>query len=197
MNRKRKNSISALESAETNTTKIKKNSKTNDSNNIDIHLQVKYLIKSEPDDISLDDVRNSPNLTMRWDGIRNYQARNICRTMKYGDYLYYYHSNAKKETGIVGIVQVVSKEYYEDPTAFDPSHKLFDAKAVAKGINPWVSFDIKFIEKFEKPLFLTTLKKLLEDEDQCPLKKMMLFHNTRLSCQLVSKEEAEYIHNLL
>ena len=84
-----------------------------------------WLIKSEPDAFSIDDLKNSPGKKDHWDGIRNYQARNFMRDdMQKGDQVFFYHSNCK-EPGIVGIAEIVSGAY-PDHTAFDANEKYFD-----------------------------------------------------------------------
>ena len=78
-----------------------------------------WLMKSEPDAFGINDLYNKPNQTEHWDGVRNYQARNMMRdAMKLGDQVFFYHSNCE-QPGIVGIMEVV-KEGYPDFTAFDP-----------------------------------------------------------------------------
>ena len=85
-----------------------------------------WLMKSEPTAFSIDDLQQMPQQTEHWDGVRNYQARNMMRDdMKIGDRVFFYHSNCA-EPGIVGIMEVV-KEGYPDFTAFDPNSKYFDA----------------------------------------------------------------------
>ncbi|HCU88719.1 MAG TPA: EVE domain-containing protein, partial [Gammaproteobacteria bacterium] len=84
----------------------------------------RWLMKSEPTEFSIDDLKASSKQTNMWDGVRNYQARNMIRDqVKKGDLVFFYHS-ACAEPGIVGIMQVV-KEAYPDPTAFNPSEKYF------------------------------------------------------------------------
>ena len=84
-----------------------------------------WLIKSEPDEFSIDDLRSCPRGTDHWDGVRNYQARNFMRDdMKKGDEVFFYHSNCK-EPGIVGLARVV-RESYPDHTAFDPDDPHYD-----------------------------------------------------------------------
>ncbi len=77
-----------------------------------------WLMKSEPNTYSFDDLKSAPNSTDCWDGVRNYQARNFMRDeMKIGDLVLFYHSNCK-EPGVVGVA-MVSKEAYPDDTAWD------------------------------------------------------------------------------
>ena len=87
-----------------------------------------WLMKSEPDAFGIDDLQRRPQQTEHWDGVRNYQARNMMRdAMKIGDQVFFYHSNCA-EPGIVGIAQV-ARESYPDFTAFDPEDKHFDPKS--------------------------------------------------------------------
>ncbi len=100
-------------------------------------------MKSEPDAYSIDDLQRDGR--DMWDGIRNYQARNMMRDdMKIGDEIFFYHSNCK-EPGIVGIAKVVS-EPYPDPTQFDKKSKYFDPKS--KKEDPrWILVDVEFVRK--------------------------------------------------
>ena len=88
-----------------------------------------WLMKSEPDEFSIDDLENAPDSRTHWDGVRNYQSPAIscAMDMKIGDQIFYYHSNCETP-GIVGIAEVVS-EAYPDHTAFDPRDKHFDPKS--------------------------------------------------------------------
>ena len=87
-----------------------------------------WLMKSEPSDVSIDDLASFPNQTVDWYGVRNYQARNFMRDqMKLGDGVLFYHSNCD-EPGIVGIAEV-SKLAYPDRLQFVQGHKYFDSKA--------------------------------------------------------------------
>lgn len=117
-----------------------------------------WLMKSEPDCFSIDDLKACPNSTDMWDGIRNYQARNMMRDdMQKGDQVFFYHSNAGKETGIVGIAKIASKEAYPDPTQFDPKSQYFDEKSTPE--NPrWVLVDVKYVKKLKSPITLEALK---------------------------------------
>ena len=125
-----------------------------------------WLIKSEPSCFSIDDLRNSPEQTSPWDGVRNYQARNFMRdTMRVGDQVFFYHSNCNPP-GIVGIAEVVS-EPYPDYTAFDPNSDHPDASSTPDKPR-WFMVDMRFKEKFTQIISLETLK-------HCPeLEKMAL-----------------------
>jgi iron complex outermembrane receptor protein len=145
-----------------------------------------WLFKSEPDAYSIEDLRKEPKKTGRWDGIRNYQARNLLRDeVKKGDQLFFYHSNAKP-SGIVGLAEVV-KTAYPDPAQFNPESKYFDPKATEE--NPrWYSVDVKFKQKFERVISLAELKSMAMGKHS-PLANMVLLKQGRLSVQPVSVAE--------
>ena len=119
-----------------------------------------WLINSEPDAFSIDDLENAPGGKEHWDGIRNYQARNFMRDkMEIGDKAFFYHSNCK-EPGIVGLCEVVSGAY-PDHTAFDPNEKYFDAKSDPD--NPrWLLRDVKFVRKLKRTIGLREMKEYPE-----------------------------------
>ena len=104
-----------------------------------------WLMKSEPSDVSIDDLASFPNQTVDWYGVRNYQARNFMRDqMKIGDGVLFYHSNCD-EPGVVGIAEV-SKLAYPDRLQFEKGHKYFDPKATPE--NPrWFNVDVKLVKK--------------------------------------------------
>lgn len=141
-----------------------------------------WLMKSEPSAFSIEDLKNAPNGTDHWDGIRNYQARNLMRDeMKRGDRVLFYHSSADP-TAVVGTARVV-REAYPDHTALDPDSKYFDPKSMSE--NPrWVMVDIQFESQFAVPLTLAELRKLPQLHDMMLLKK-----GQRLSIQPVTEEE--------
>lgn len=99
-----------------------------------------WLLKSEPDVFSFDDLKNRPRKTEPWNGVRNYQARNFMRDdMAVGDLGFLYHSSCD-EPGVAGIVRI-SKEAYPDPTQFDPASEYFDAGS--KREDPrWMMVDV-------------------------------------------------------
>lgn len=137
-----------------------------------------WLMKSEPDAYSIDDLERDGR--EMWDGIRNYQARNMMRDdMKIGEEVFFYHSNCK-EPGIVGVARVVS-EPYPDPTQFDKKSKYYDAKSSAD--NPrWCLVDVEFVRKLTRKITLTELKA------QKTLADMILTRKgNRLSIMPVSK----------
>ncbi|MFC1750624.1 EVE domain-containing protein [Pseudomonadota bacterium] len=145
-----------------------------------------WLMKSEPDVFGIDDLKAMPNKTEHWDGVRNYQARNMMRDqMKKGDLIFFYHSNCKVP-GIVGTMKVV-KESYPDFTSWDPECKYFDPKSSEE--NPrWFMVDVKFVNKLKRTIPLTKLKETPE------LEEMALVRNgNRLSINPVSKEQWDFI----
>ncbi len=141
-----------------------------------------WLFKSEPDAFSIDDLASMRGKKDHWDGIRNYQARNLMRDdMRKGDLGFFYHSSCKIP-GIVGTVEIV-KEAYPDHTAFDPEQKYYDAKSDPD--NPrWLMVDIKLRQKFKHIISLSDLR------DMPGLKEMMLLRKgSRLSIQPVAATE--------
>jgi predicted RNA-binding protein with PUA-like domain len=105
-----------------------------------------WLMKSEPDDCSIDDLAQLPQQTVGWFGVRNYQARNFMRDdMRLGDLAFFYHSSCP-EPGIAGIVKV-SRLAYPDPTQFDPQSKYFDPKSMPAKPR-WLQVDVQLVRKF-------------------------------------------------
>lgn len=148
-----------------------------------------WLLKSEPDAYSIDDLMAQPQHTDYWDGVRNYQARNLMRNdMKTGDQGFFYHSSCA-EPGIVGIVQIV-REAYPDFTAFDASSNYYDPKSSPE--NPrWFMVDVKFLRKLKRPLPLQELKQ------HTALRNMKLLERgNRLSILPIAKKEWDYILKL-
>jgi len=148
-----------------------------------------WLMKSEPNAFSIDDLKNMPDQTEHWDGVRNYQARNMMRDdMKIGDQVFFYHSNCEVP-GIVGLMEVV-REGYPDHTAFDPKSKYFDPKS--DPANPrWMMVDIKYIRHTKRTISLAELKEH-EALENMPLVRK----GNRLSIMPVKPEEWAYILSL-
>ena len=146
-------------------------------------------MKSEPEAFSIDDLEKSKGKTTHWDGVRNYQARNMMRDeMKIGDEVLFYHSNAKPP-GVAGTAKVV-KESYPDFTAFDANSKYYDPKSSQE--NPrWFMVDIKLQKKFKRLLPLDELREIKALE-----KMELLRKGSRLSVQPVSKKEFDTILKL-
>src|SRR5450755_4328593 len=107
-----------------------------------------WLMKSEPDDVSIDDLAAMPKKTVAWYGVRNYTARNFMRDqMQVGDQAFFYHSSCP-EPGIAGIVRV-SKAAYPDASQFDKKSKYFDAKAT-RDEPRWVNVEVTLVEKTQR-----------------------------------------------
>lgn len=105
-----------------------------------------WLLKSEPDEFSVDDLRRRPGSTEPWSGVRNFQARNFLRAMKKGDLAFFYHSSCP-EPGVVGIMEIV-RQAYPDPTQFDRKSAYFDASA-RKEAPKWSCVDVEFKRKLK------------------------------------------------
>ena len=115
-----------------------------------------WLMKSEPEECSIDDVLRAPGKKTPWSGVRNYQARNFMRDrMQPGDGVLFYHSSCT-EPGVVGIATVATAAY-PDPTQFDPKSDYFDAKAV-RSAPRWSLVDVKFKRKLKRTIALSELK---------------------------------------
>jgi predicted RNA-binding protein with PUA-like domain len=150
-----------------------------------------WLIKSEPDSFSIDDLAAKPKQTTAWDGVRNYQARNMLRdSMKKGDTAFFYHSSCAVP-GIAGIVRVV-KEGYPDATAFDRKHHHYDAESDPKEPR-WFVVDVKLVRKFKRLITLDELRKHASDELS---DFVILRRGNRLSVTPVTKAEWEFVLTL-
>lgn len=149
-----------------------------------------WLIKSEPDAFSIDDLKNAPGKREHWDGIRNYQARNFIRDdMQKGDLAFFYHSNCKTP-GIVGICEIVS-DAYPDHTQFDPNSRYFDSGSTPE--NPrWLMRDVKYRRMTKRLVSLTELKGYVEQLAGFALVR----RGNRLSIMPVSREHWDFILSL-
>jgi predicted RNA-binding protein with PUA-like domain len=148
-----------------------------------------WLMKSEPEAFSIDDLHARPNQTEPWDGVRNYQARNFMRDdMQEGDQVFFYHSNCS-EPGIVGIMAVASKSY-PDASAFDPQNKYFAVKS-SPAQPRWFLIDVKYVRHTCRTIALAELKEHDFLENMQLLRK-----GNRLSIMPVTKEEWDYILRL-
>ena len=145
-----------------------------------------WLLKSEPNAFSIDMLKKKPAQTEHWDGVRNYQARNLLRDrLQVGDQAFFYHSNCE-QPGIVGIVEVV-RAGYPDHTAFDPHSKYFDPKS--DPANPrWFMVDVRYLRHTRRVIPLAELKQHPVLENMALLQK-----GSRLSVSPVSEEEWRYI----
>lgn len=148
-----------------------------------------WLMKSEPSDVSIDDLAAMPNQTVDWYGVRNYQARNFMRDqMTIGDGVLFYHSNCDVP-GIAGIAEVSSRAY-PDRLQFIKGHKYFDEKATPE--NPrWVNVDVKLVRKTR----LLSLKELRETPALANLR--ILQRGNRLSITPVDPRDWALILGLL
>ena len=148
-----------------------------------------WLMKSEPEVFGIEDLRLRPAQTEPWDGVRNYQARNMMRdAMQIGDRVFFYHSNCA-EPGIVGLMEI-AKEGYPDPTAFDPEHIHFDPKSdPAKPT--WMMVDVRYVETFARTISLKALKTYPELADM-----VLLRRGNRLSIMPISAAEWHFILGL-
>jgi predicted RNA-binding protein with PUA-like domain len=147
-----------------------------------------WLMKSEPTVYSIDDLKRDK--TTYWEGVRNYQARNMLRDdIKKGDLVFFYHSNAEPP-GIAGIAKV-SKSGYPDPEAFNKKSKYFDPKS-KKEKPAWYVVDLTFVKRFKEilPLEALRLEKKLEG---MPL----LQKGSRLSVQPVSPTQWKTVENMV
>lgn len=148
-----------------------------------------WLFKAEPHIYGIDHLAAAPDKIGRWDGIRNYQARNFLRDqVALHDEVFIYHSSCKN-VGIVGTANVV-KTAYPDPTQFNPESDYYDPKSTAE--NPrWVSVDIQLSKVFPRIISLTEIKA------HALLENMVLVKQSRLSTQPVTADEWKFIHTLL
>jgi predicted RNA-binding protein with PUA-like domain len=154
-----------------------------------------WLLKSEPDSFGIDDLAAAPRKTAAWDGVRNFQARNMLRdSMKKGDQAFFYHSSCEVP-GIAGIVSVV-KEGYPDKTADDPSHHHYDEKNRAQGASGeprWYVVDVKLVRKFKR---IITLDQLRIHQSKALRDLVVLRRGNRLSVTPVTKKDWLFVLSL-
>ena len=144
-----------------------------------------WLMKSEPDVYSIDDLRRDGSTC--WEGVRNYKARNNMRAMSVGDEVLFYHSNAKPP-GVAGVARVV-REAYPDHFQFDPASKYFDSKSREDDPRWWM-VDIEFVAKAADTVGLPEIKA------DPALSEMELVRYGRLSVQSVRKTEFERVKRM-
>jgi len=144
-----------------------------------------WLMKSEPDEVGIDDLLAAPRQTIGWFGVRNYQARNFMRdAMRVGDGVLFYHSSCA-EPGIAGMAEVASAAY-PDPTQFDRASKYFDAKATPE--NPrWMQVDVRGLKKIP----LIGLPQLRQHAELAEM--LLLKRGNRLSVMPVTAPEWRFI----
>lgn len=150
-----------------------------------------WLMKTEPSTFSVEDLERAKRQTTGWDGVRNYQARNMLRDdMKKGDQAFLYYSSTDVP-GIVAIMKIV-KDGYPDPTAFDRKHDHYDPES--DPANPrWFMVDVQLERRLERVITLEELRKHTTKQ----LKNMVLLRKgNRLSVTPVEPEEWKFIHSL-
>ena len=150
-----------------------------------------WLFKSEPDTFGVDTLAKSPKQTAAWDGVRNYQARNMLRdSVKKGDLAFFYHSSCEVP-GIAGIISI-TRGGYPDATAFDPKHHHYDADS--KQDSPrWYVVDVKLVRKLKRVITLDELRAHAEKK----LKDFVLLRRgNRLSVMPVTNKDWDFILTL-
>lgn len=147
-----------------------------------------WLMKSEPEVFSIDDLAQRPNQIEPWEGVRNYQARNFMREMELGDLAFFYHSNCK-EAGIVGVMKI-AKTAYVDDSALDKNSAYFDPKSTLE--NPrWWRVDVQLVAKFARTITLHELKTKTELVDF-----QLVQRGNRLSILPVTQTQWDFIQSL-
>jgi predicted RNA-binding protein with PUA-like domain len=147
-----------------------------------------WLMKSEPDEFSIDDLVRAPKRTTPWFGVRNYQARNFMRdAMRVGDRAFFYHSSCP-EPGVAGIVEI-SKPAYPDATQFDPKSPYYDAKST-RDAPRWLNVDVKLVRK-TRLVPLDVLRETRGLEDMVTLRR-----GNRLSITPVTPDEWKIVERL-
>ena len=152
-------------------------------------LSMRYwLMKSEPDDVSIDDLEAMPKKTVAWYGVRNYTARNYMRDqMRLGDLAFFYHSSCP-DPGIAGVVRV-SKRAYPDASQFDRKSKYYDAKATPDAPR-WFNVEVTLVKK-------TRLIALAEMRAEKELATMIVLQRgNRLSITPVTAKEWRSVERL-
>jgi predicted RNA-binding protein with PUA-like domain len=148
-----------------------------------------WLFKSEPDVFSIDDLAKAPKKTTYWEGVRNYQARNLLRDdIRKGDEVLYYHSRVAP-MGVAGLARV-SRSGYPDPEQFDAQSKYHDPKSDPDDPR-WYCVDLTFVEKFDEVVPLSALK-----AERALSKMMVVQRGARLSIQPVTKREFETVRRM-
>lgn len=150
-----------------------------------------WLMKSEPGTFGIDDLAAAPRRTTAWDGVRNFQARNMLRDdFRKGDQAFFYHSSCA-EPGVAGIVEVV-REAYPDATALDPKHAHYDPVGTAQQPR-WFAVDVHLVRKFER---IIPLDRLRAHSAGALRDLLILRRGNRLSITPVTKKEWTFILSL-
>jgi len=147
-----------------------------------------WLMKTEPSVFSWQDLKQLPDQTTHWEGVRNYQARNLMRQMRVGDWVLFYHSVVKPQA-IMGTAKIV-REAYPDYFSFDPSSKYYDSKS-SPDAPRWLMVDIQYVEDFNPPITLEELRQVDALATMALLQK-----GCRLSVQPVTAQEWSTIRGL-
>jgi predicted RNA-binding protein with PUA-like domain len=149
-----------------------------------------WLMKTEPSTFGLAHLAAAPRRTTAWDGVRNYQARNLLRQMRKGDQAFLYHSSTEVP-GIVAIMQIV-KEAYPDPTAFERKHHHYDPDSDPK--NPrWFMVDVQLKRTLARTI---TLEELRAHERKQLQGMLLLRRGNRLSVTPVEAAHWQFILSL-
>ncbi|NET00275.1 MAG: EVE domain-containing protein [Sphaerospermopsis sp. SIO1G2] len=143
-------------------------------------------MKSEPSVYSIHNLQQQQQTI--WDGVRNYQARNFLKQMQVGDLAFFYHSNAKPP-GVFGLMKIIEANI-PDPTQFDPDSEYFDPKSTLESPR-WQTVKVEFIEAFNCPILLSTLKEKFSSDEFLLVKK-----GNRLSVIPVIESVAKNILNM-
>jgi len=153
---------------------------------------VKYwLMKTEPATFGIDTLAGAPRRTAAWDGVRNYQVRNMLRDdFRRGDRAFIYHSSCD-QPGIYGTMRVV-RGGHPDPTAFDPDHRHYDARSDPSDPR-WYQVKVQLLSRFAQPVTLETLR----EHSNGPLRDLLVLRRgNRLSITSVTTDDWNFIHRL-
>jgi predicted RNA-binding protein with PUA-like domain len=147
-----------------------------------------WLMKSEPSVFSIDDLARAPRQTTAWDGVRNYQARNLLREAAVGDGVIFYHSSADPPAAVG--TATIARAAYPDASQFDPKSDHHDP-ASTKDAPRWFVVDVKLDARFARPVTLAELRATEGLEDMVLLRK-----GSRLSVQPVTPDEWKIVREL-
>jgi predicted RNA-binding protein with PUA-like domain len=146
-----------------------------------------WLMKSEPDAFSIEDLAGRPGGLEPWSGVRNYQARNFMRDdMEIGDHAFFYHSSCA-EPGVVGLMRIATRAY-PDPTQFDRKSPYYDPKSTQREPR-WFLVDVRFERRLARTITLTELRAHAKQLQGLPL----LARGSRLSVMPVRPEHWDYL----
>ena len=148
-------------------------------------------MKSEPATFGIDDLAGAPRRIAGWDGVRNYQARNMLRDeFRRGDRAFFFHSSCE-QPGIYGTMRVV-RGGHADPTAFDPAHRHYDTESDPSDPR-WYQVEVQLLSRFARPVTLPTLR----THTGGPLRDLLVLRRgNRLSITPVTADDWNFIHRL-